>query len=475
MKNKCLLIVLLTTASFLNLIGQDTLYGDLQNSYIKWILQQSPDRFEKIQFFDFDNHFNFSNKRSLDLQYLALPSKYRINFTGLSYPTNQLIVKPNGTSRLYCIYYDSLKHKVLINRIDKTLYTGYNFYEFIFQRTDTIFALGGQGFWTFNGQLRYFVDKKGEWEVKPISQWFPVSDIDDLVDMRINEGEVYTFFHNKLPKYFSKPANHPVDSIVKLNLINGEVKVLGKVNAGIDYFNSDKSVRVQTNYGLLILENSKLRLLDFKKNQSLVWENIGINNNLYNSSEAKRVSFILSDSTIYYFQNHKIDSIRIPFNSFRFVSKIYIPIEEYSNQQLFNSIYIIIPISFILVIIIYVRRNKYIKKNNITSPTSVLLEDMPKTIEIEKIFEDRELDLIKMIIESQNMIDVENMNTILGVQRKSFEVQKRRRSQVISTINIKFKKEVKINNDLIIRKKNENDARTIIYQVDARFLYLFNK
>lgn len=473
MKNKYLLVAFLLMGNFLRLLAQDTLVGDLQNRYIKWILQQSPERFEKIQFFDFDNHFIFSNKRALDLQYLALPSNYSTNFTGLGYPTNQLLVKPNGTSRLYCIYFDSTKNKILINRIDRTLYAGYNFYEFTFQRADTIFALGGQGFWTFNGQLRYFVDKKGEWEVKPISQWFPVSEVDDLVDVRVDDGEVYTYFHNKLPKYFSKPTAHPVDSIVKLDLANGEIRVLGKVNPDIDLINSVKLVRAQTKFGLLILENSRVRLLDFKNNQSLVWDNNEINNNIYNATEAKRISFILLDTTIFYFEKEEIDSIKIPLKSFRLQSQIYKPFEVSSTHYIISSIYFLIPISFLLLLILFKILKKYPKKNIVPSQSSIPLEQPAHALDVRRIFDERELELILKIIESQNIIDVEQMNNYLGVQKKSLEVQKQRRSQVVSSINIKFSKALNIKSDLIVRRKNENDARAIFYQVDEKYLYFF--
>ena len=473
MKNKYFLIFSLLILQVLSSFAQDTLIGNLENEYVKWILKQSPQKFRELKYFDFDNQFAFSNKRSVNLLYLTLPINYPTNFTGLDYPTNQLIVKPNGTGRLYCIYLDSTNDKIQINRLDKTLYAGYNFYDYIFQRSDTIFSLGGEGFWAYNGQLRCFLDKKREWEVKPISRWFPVSEGDNLVDLRIEEGEVFTYFHqNKSSKYFSRPADHPIDSVLQLNLKNGDVKILGVINPQIEVFNNVRYGRVQTKYGLLIMENSRLRLLDFKNNRSLIWENSKINN-IYNSTEAKPISFILADTTIYYFENDKVDSIIIPVKSFQLVGSVYTPVDVTKSLDGFKKSYFLIPFILLLTLIIFMtRKRKYI--SSFEKNSTLYNEKQPnEKLDLQQVFEIRELELIMKIIESQNMIDVDQMNNFLGVQKKSLEVQKRQRSQVISSINIKLSKAINYTTDLIIRRKNETDGREVVYQIDEKYLSAF--
>lgn len=470
MRNKCLLIFFLFITNASISFGQDTLIGNLENRYIKWILQQSPERFQKIQFFDFDNQFVFANKKSVSLSYLTLPLKYPTNFTGQNYISNQLILKPNGTGRLYCIFLDSTNNKIQINRLDKTLYAGYNFFDCNFQRSDTLFSLGGEGFWAYNGQLRYFSDKKREWEVKPISRWFPISQWEDFVDLRVRDGEVYTYFHqNKLSKYFSRSADHPIDSILQLNIKNGNVQVMGVINPSIEELKGGKYVRVQTEYGLLLMENSRLRLLDFKKNRYSIWENSKINNT-YNSTEAKPISFILADTTIYYFDNDQIDSIKIPLNSFQILGNIYTPHNEKTSQNRFKQFYFLMFILVLMGCIFYLNRKKISISSAVNDHFFRDVNRIQKKLDLEKVFENRELELIMKIIESQNMIDVEQMNNFLGVQKKSLEVQKRQRSQVVSSINIKFRNAINSKADLIIRKKNENDGREVVYQIDEIYL-----
>jgi hypothetical protein len=53
---------------------------------------------------------------------------------------------------------------VYFSRIDSTIYDGYNFDDIKFSYRDTIFSVGGFGYWRNNGQIRYFSENK-EWEL----------------------------------------------------------------------------------------------------------------------------------------------------------------------------------------------------------------------------------------------------------------------------------------------------------------------
>ena len=46
--------------------------------------------------------------------------------------------------------------EIAFTRIDSTFFLGYNFKAFNFAYKDTLFSMGGNGYWHTNGQLRYF-------------------------------------------------------------------------------------------------------------------------------------------------------------------------------------------------------------------------------------------------------------------------------------------------------------------------------
>ncbi len=61
-----------------------------------------------------------------------------------------------------------------VKRLDSTFYQGYNFGAFNFVYKDTIFSLGGYGFWNFNGMLRYYNEKNHSWYIIKTNKQIPL-------------------------------------------------------------------------------------------------------------------------------------------------------------------------------------------------------------------------------------------------------------------------------------------------------------
>jgi hypothetical protein len=79
----------------------------------------------------------------------------------MSYKGKDLISIP-GTGQVYL--FDRVRKR--LERVDGTFYHGYNFLATQYVRNDTLFSLGGYGFWHFNNLLTFFDFKNKEWEVK---------------------------------------------------------------------------------------------------------------------------------------------------------------------------------------------------------------------------------------------------------------------------------------------------------------------
>lgn len=73
----------------------------------------------------------------------------------------QLLVTIPGTGQVYELDLDKMR----LSRLDKTFYRGYNFQAIQYVRHDTLFSLGGMGFWHANNVLTYFSFAKKEWEL----------------------------------------------------------------------------------------------------------------------------------------------------------------------------------------------------------------------------------------------------------------------------------------------------------------------
>ncbi len=85
-----------------------------------------------------------------------------LNLTINAFDYNKLILLTiPGTGQVYTLD----QRKMLFKRLDKTFYRGYNFGAIQFFRNDTLFSVGGSGFWHANNVSTYYDFKAKEWEM----------------------------------------------------------------------------------------------------------------------------------------------------------------------------------------------------------------------------------------------------------------------------------------------------------------------
>lgn len=457
------LLVTFLLFTFFRSIASEVPVVKINNPYIKYILAHPSNSYQLL---DFNSNLLLKPNRLNEVSYLV--TKERI------------LYRPNGTGYLFEIKQQVTDSQVSITRIDSTYYTGYNFIDYLIQKNDTIFSIGGQGFWHNNGQLRYFAEEKGEWEMLPIQKWFPIS-AHDVVDIRINKGKIYTFFlENKQANSFTKEQGNVTDSVIVFNFKGGTVTNIGSVLPNIKLINSNLGIKIETAYGLLIITNVYVKLLDFENNRYTEWTNSQLNN-LFNSTKAEIKPVIIRDSVLLFYNFEKLDSIVLPISQFKFISNIYNPIIPKADS-LFSVISgTLILLSVIFLIFIYYKKRTKGSANELNKNNSSSIEiDLESHINVENInnlnslLEPNEIYLLDQILSNNNRISVEQLNYILGLDKKNMQVQKKNRSSIISSINIKFKSEYAVNDELIQRIKDDDDARNIIYQISLKYYDLIS-
>ena len=75
-----------------------------------------------------------------------------------------LYIQLDATGRVYQAT-GITNEKICFTRLDSTYHIGYNQDQIVFEQNDTLFALGGEGFWRINGQLRYYSPLQNEWNI----------------------------------------------------------------------------------------------------------------------------------------------------------------------------------------------------------------------------------------------------------------------------------------------------------------------
>jgi len=77
--------------------------------------------------------------------------------------------------------------------------------------------------------------------------------------------------------------------------------------------------------------------------------------------------------------------------------------------------------------------------------------------------------LKKLLIKEGKQIDIESLNYLLGLSKKSLEIQKKNRSEFLNKLNQKIKEVLYTDENVIIRVKDEDDKRVFVYQLNPIF------
>lgn len=345
-------------------------------------------------------------------------------------------------------------------RLDNTFFKGFNFHSYSFVKNDTLFSIGGEGFWNTNSTLIYFDYRNQEWEKVFTVNKGPAS-------LEWNFGG----FSNSNNTFYSlngyeefKDNAFKNRAIYSLDLKTLTWKELGNINT--EFFrNKILSNAKQWLDGFFIyLDGDKpnVLLLDPIRNKILIYE--GKHNQLkLGSNEISRDG----DQLFLYRKESNgisMDSISVKelFDDSREVGKMYTKKIEIP-WLLIISIALFLAILFS--IILYLRLKNYQQKY-LWFKKSHKIEDLPEhLINVLKHFQNNGVEAMLSTIE---------MNELLGIKTNSFETTRQQRSKDLKAINDYFE----INHNIceaIQRKNSEKDKRHTYYSMDERAFKILSK
>ncbi|MEY4275408.1 MAG: hypothetical protein RL638_2356 [Bacteroidota bacterium] len=104
---------------------------------------------------------NWESKGRLSFEQV-IPEDFPFNAVLIAFPyKNNWLLTVMGTQQVYQLDL----HKKIFKRLDNSFYRGYNFQAIQYIKNDTLFSLGGMGFWHANNVSTYFSFKAKEWEM----------------------------------------------------------------------------------------------------------------------------------------------------------------------------------------------------------------------------------------------------------------------------------------------------------------------
>ncbi len=393
---------------------------------------------------------------------------------------HSLIVQIDGSGKIYKM--DS--SKAGFNRIDNTCYEGYNFGAFTFVKNDSLFSLGGYGFWMFNGMLRWFDSQNGQWYVIPTNKEIPLMRTATSTFYYDEKGKhIYVIYQNlkqlNQDETFKLDPNFYVQCLdLKSNKWWDESKILNssKIKSISPLYISGV---FHTQYGLLTIYNDEVIFLDFNNNCFLDITS-ETKSKIYNKLVAGPdwMLFVKENYLIFYNpKNYKADSIYLD-------QKNLLPtgIKIFSNDDIHKTINIptwvpfilILTLIFLLIFTVFLLRRKSIQKVNLytdnKNQAELIITNSKSFKENLTISESLLLNLLIENAEKDSMTSINSINHSIGIANKPLKIQNNIRAAAIQMINKKFMVYSGCNDELIQKDRTEFDKRIFEYFLQKKYI-----
>jgi hypothetical protein len=395
-----------------------------------------------------------------------------------------------GSGRLYQIQKQG-RGKYEFIRLDSTFHTGSNFGSINFFYKDTLFKLGGIGFWKIKNFFTFFSTKTHEWELISSKTGIPV--------YQSPENGILYYIDQLKGKFYLSNSINQLDFPASFNTSFSDTcrvfdfkektwKNLGKINPRLKEI-VQKSLDLKTNFGPYIVFHADLEMqwLNYSTNQFGVLVNSKQAEfrekwlKLYKGLPVHMYQFVMGNQfyLIRIEANGSLQYESIALNSKDFIDPNAQPI--YSNnffvsllknlepgRPIIGNVFIVL-----IVLLLYSFYNNKIKKNKTPIEIqSILYKNFYSALSaIEK-------DLIQAIYElqiKQEQISIKAINKIIGVQQKDTITQNKSRSDYFLRINQKFKLATRASETLIIKEREATDKRLYNYNINPIFIEALKK
>lgn len=364
--------------------------------------------------------------------------------------------------------------KIVMQRLDSTEHFGYNINSYTFSASNKIMNIGGYGIWRWNGQLRVFNEITRGWEIEPLSEELPLSN--ELPGFPIwvspDKKRLISLGYLTGNEAIQGKANQQVNlvhEIIELNLLNYKWSRKGKIKSTVANWIKPEFLIMSLDEGLLFSNFGPFYLLDLNSltARPLVdreFQNL-LKNRLYPA-----VSW--TKENVIYFANFKTDQI----DSISYKPSFF----QQKGEKIIDFQFPVVPLAYLFYLFLIVTVTLgwfYWKKKRSAQLYSSFPNTEPQTgSDLSSpyngidIFDAVEQALLHLLISNAQSLGkrtgTEEVNRVLGVSLKSQDMQKRKRSDVIRSINAKYKLiNPGIAQPLIERVKSDMDARLFEYSL----------
>lgn len=396
-----------------------------------------------------------------------------------------------GTGRLYKVRKDG--GEIVLDRIDKTIHSGTNFFGQSFVLNDTLYQFGGLGFWQIRGILTMFSEETKQWELiksnRTVTSYF-VDNNDAIMHLEKGNNPSLYVSNSYFLKYFPQQYEiESVDSVFSYNIHKHEWTTLGKLNPLLKKILSDrKSRELEINIDNFYVTQNRLDFywIDFKNN---LFGNLKPKYNdrlrikwlsFYN--DEKKVGtqtsfqFLMGNKLYYvkYIEGDKLkfvtENIDLSMIDYKIVNPVYLKnssilylITNFILRFKYIFLFLLLTLTISLVIYLIKRRKEKLPKEVVNILNNNFFNSL--TIVEKELIEELYQHHLKGEALSTRLI-----NKIIGVQQKDTLTQNKSRSDYFIRINQKFKMATQHSEPLIIKHRDSADKRQYNYSINPNYI-----
>jgi hypothetical protein len=371
---------------------------------------------------------------------------------------NGLFALLNGTGQVYKASRLDQKN-ISFTRIDSTMFFGYNFNSINFSYDGIINSFGGYGFWYLNGHLRRF-KPGGEWVIEKINKTYGTLNQFYCYQPKLSKIYYVEFMWNE--DATENKTKH--NSVIEFDIKKRENKLLGKVNPRIN-LGMNFTLQIPSLNGTIGYNKSEMLLFNFSSNKVYKLINKNIKDEL-TSLVNLQLTFTFEDEGKLYYSFDKDTTLRSLSISIKDFKEEPYPlyISDFDENIIWIVVLIIILILSTTLIIVYIKRRK------INNPNAASFIEEQYSVDLtSNEFNTIENSIINKLIEKSNQkshLTVDELNSYLGIKKKTIEIQKRVRTEAINRINHKFNIKFNIESTFIERTRSIEDRRYFNYIIN---------
>ena len=374
----------------------------------------------------------------------------------------------------YGVVYEinQVQHDYTIRRIDRTISSGFTTQAYIFHSKQNNFSFGGYGFWQTNGQLRIFLPERGDWEIVKLNANLP--SFNRLTFFDKETSTLWLAQQDYLLEGFKDVSRREDHKVFRCSTENPtwieEGKLIehpGRIMGWPFHF------LLETPYGVLVANDQvNYEIWSFARNQKYSLESASNTlrlkfSHLNNYGYSDYSMLWLSDTIVIYDHHQKRRVGNIPLKPAQLKVMDTLVYQKNSNQLIWYSAGSILLVTIIFTGFLAFKKRK---PSNSKYPSENLVAAAAMDFFLNSMNVE-EIAVFSFLSNTSNptfSADVHQLNDIIGLQDKSFDVQKNKRSEVIAGINQKFSAAFREREPLVLRIRSVQDKRSFIYTLNNK-------